>query len=292
MDRVLEGRLFYGGHLTDGCIGLKDGRIAKVAKTLGGGDRLVLENQIIVPGGIDLHVHFREPGLTHKEDFYSGSVAAAMGGTTFFMDMPNTRPATDTLENLKEKKEQAKKSVVDHGLEALLSPRATPELGMAATGFKWYYAPSTGVEGWTDIASAKRLVESTKAFTTVHVEKIVELKKGKAANLKEHSMSRPMEGEAAGIDEIAAHGIFNLHIAHCSTALALQRAGKAGYSAEMTLHHLLLDNEAASQNAYLKVNPPLRSREDRARLWNKFLEGEGIIATDHAPHTFQEKEDE
>src|SRR5512136_592768 len=120
MDVVVEGRVLLDKGLTDCCIGIEDGKIAKIAKTIGKADmRYDFTGKIVMPAGIDLHVHFREPGLTNKEDFRTGSTAAACGGVSFVLDMPNTKPPTRTVTDLKEKISLvSKKSFVDFGLAA------------------------------------------------------------------------------------------------------------------------------------------------------------------------------
>ena len=101
-------------------IAIEDGKIAEISKTCPEGDKEIdIEGQYVLPGLIDPHVHFRDPGLTYKEDFKSGSMAAAHGGFTFVMDMPNTKPATNTYKSFKEKMEIAKKkSCINFGLHA------------------------------------------------------------------------------------------------------------------------------------------------------------------------------
>ena len=290
MDVILEGRIFYSGALTHGCIGIKDGKIVKVAKTLGTQNVLNLGNMIIAPGGVDIHVHMREPGLTKKEDFLSGSNAAAAGGTTFFLDMPNTSPPTSNLERLAEKIDSASKSMVDYGLHALAGPSATAELGNRATGWKWYYGPSTGTVAWDDIASAKNLFRSSPGFTTLHAED-PRLFGPPGKDIAGHDRARPAECEISAVKKIASNGIFGLHVAHCSTSHCLLEAEKAGYSSEVTLHHLLLDT-SSSRGAFAKVNPPLRGEVHRRALFESFLRGDTIVASDHAPHTMEEKEQE
>jgi len=287
-DLVVEGRLFYGGSLTNGCIAIKDGKIVKVAKTILANDKLDVGRQIIIPGGVDLHVHFRQPGMTHKEDFIHGSTAAACGGTTFYLDMPNTKPHTSSMETFEKKISLAKDSVVDYGIAALLGPESPPELGHKTTAWKWYYGASTNATCWTDVGAAKDLLEKSPGFTTVHCED-PEKVAGGGKNLEEHSKNRPEQGEINAISSIAAGGLFGLNVAHCSSARVLAAAKKCGYSREITLHHLLLDT-SSHLGAYAKVNPPLRKKADRAALLEAFLMDDAVLATDHAPHTIDEKE--
>src|SRR5512137_3032225 len=114
MDLVVEGRAWYKGKLQHVCIGIEHGRISRVKKVLKGERHLDFNDRIILPGAIDVHTHMREPGMTRKEDFATGSVSAAFGGVTCFFDMPNTKPPAILNEDVLEKKELAsKKSWVD-----------------------------------------------------------------------------------------------------------------------------------------------------------------------------------
>jgi len=101
--RVLEGRAFFRGALEPLAVGIEEGRIARIAKTLTGEERTDYGDRLILPGAVDLHVHFRDPGATHKEDFGSGTAAAAIGGVTTVLDMPNTAPAVTTPRLYREK---------------------------------------------------------------------------------------------------------------------------------------------------------------------------------------------
>ena len=135
-DLILEGRILHNGDLTNACIGMKDGKIASIKRTMSG-EIKSFGNCILLPGGIDPHVHFRDPGFTHKEDFLSGTTAAAAGGVTCVLDMPNTTPAVTDASVLEEEDMIARKrSVIDYGLFAALTPttpiiRPPPLLGKA-----------------------------------------------------------------------------------------------------------------------------------------------------------------
>ena len=109
MDLVIEGRFFINGELKDTAIGIEDGKIVTVGNIVRGGDeRIVLKNKIILPGFMDPHVHFREPGLTYKEDFRSGTMSALFGGVTCVLDMPNTKPPSTDPRSLRDKKYESK----------------------------------------------------------------------------------------------------------------------------------------------------------------------------------------
>lgn len=122
---VIEGRAYVKGSIANWCIGIEDGKIAAIAKNLRGDEQLKFKDQIIFPGAIDPHVHFRDPGLTDKEDFATGSLAAAFAGITCVFDMPNTLPPSISKASFLEKKEAiAHKSWVDYGLFAGCVPGA------------------------------------------------------------------------------------------------------------------------------------------------------------------------
>ena len=119
MSLVIEGKAFVNGIFQDCCIGVKNGKISDIKKILKGDKHINFGNKLILPAGIDIHVHFRDPGMTIKEDFSSGSLAAAFGGISCFFDMPNTIPQTTNMQNLSDKIILAgKKSFVDFGVYA------------------------------------------------------------------------------------------------------------------------------------------------------------------------------
>ena len=119
MDLVVEGKIFNKGMFENACIGINNGKIVEIKKILKGGNHLDFKNKLILPAGIDAHVHFRDPGMTHKEDWKTGSLAAAFGGISCVFDMPNTIPQTTTIQDIKDKINSAKsKSYVDFGLYA------------------------------------------------------------------------------------------------------------------------------------------------------------------------------
>ncbi len=97
---VVKGKIFFRGSFENCCIGIDNGKITQIKKILKGDKTLDFENKLILPAGVDIHVHFREPGLTNKEDWYTGSVAAAFGGISCVFDMPNTIPQTTSIETI------------------------------------------------------------------------------------------------------------------------------------------------------------------------------------------------
>ena len=119
MDLSVEGKIYINGIFEQGCIGVENGKIVEIKKILKADEHYNFGNKLILPAGVDIHVHFRDPGMTHKEDFYTGSLAAAFGGISCVFDMPNNSPPTDNIACLDDKISiGSRKSVVDFGLFA------------------------------------------------------------------------------------------------------------------------------------------------------------------------------
>ncbi len=279
-------------------LAIEDGKIAKISKsTIEGEKEIDLNGQIVLPGLIDPHVHFRDPGLTYKEDFRTGSMAAANGGFTFVMDMPNTVPKTNTYDAFKEKQKIAEsKSVVNFGLHAGYS---TPEemekiLELNPMSFKVFMDLETDEDldrVFHDISNL-----SKKTIVTTHCEKRdIVLKSTKdfeeETDAIAYSYGRPAESEdesvAQAIGLSKKYGV-DLHICHLSTKNAMNLAISNNVSFEFTPHHLLYDNTAFNEfGTLIKTNPPLRENGKNITIGD--LNENSIIGTDHAPHSLEEK---
>ncbi len=292
--RIIRGRVFYRGRIEPLDIGVDErGKIAAIRKVLEGDDVEDHGDLLILPGGVDLHVHLREPGLTEKEDFASGTRSAAIGGVTTVVDMPNTKPPVTSRDALRSKAARLTgRAAVDYGLYgAPRTPGAVEDL-RAATAFKVYMAESTGglqieEEALRGVLEAAAPLEK---LTVAHAEDARLFAKDAPPNLAGHARARPKEAEVAAIRTLAKlHPGGRLHVAHVTCVEALD-AVPAGVTTEVTPHHLLLDF-GKPLRGFGKVNPPLRSPEDRETLWNAFASGRiDVVATDHAPHTREEKE--
>ena len=290
--RVVRGRVFYRGRLESLDLGIESGRFASIKKNVESRETIDYGERIILPGAIDLHVHMREPGLTEKEDFPSGTRCAALGGVTTVVDMPNTIPAVSTADALSAKRKILQgRSSVDYGLFG--APRistAVPDLA-AADAFKAYMAPSTGdlAVGEDALSGVIREVGAQGKILAVHAEDPRWFKRASARGLEGHSVSRPIESEVHAIETVATNrGHTAIHIAHVTCVAALD-AVPSGMSTEVTPHHLFLDFLSPS-GGLGKVNPPLRSPGDRRALWDAFRGGRiDLVASDHAPHTHDEK---
>lgn len=300
MDAVVKGKALLGSGLTDCCIGIEDGRIAKIAKVIERADRRYdFSGRLILPAGVDLHVHFREPGMTHKEDFETGSMAAAAGGVSFVLDMPNTKPPTRTASDIEEKVRLAsKKSYVCFGVAALLDERTDiGKVSKSATAFKIYLGETTGDLG-IDAKALPRLLADAKDSgipVFVHAEHVDPLEDSVEKNLVDHDRRRSarLETEAARAVLDATPAGAGVHLLHVTQAKILESARRVkGVTAEITPHHLLLDS-GMDLGTRGKINPPLRPKATRIKLWEAFADGlNDTLGSDHSPHTIDEKEED
>ncbi|MBX6378367.1 MAG: allantoinase AllB [Clostridia bacterium] len=271
---------------------------------------------LVLPGGVDAHVHFRDPGLTHKEDWESGSVAAAAGGVTTVLDMPNTDPPTADAASFALKVERARgRAWVDFGLFGLLSGAnadRVEELARAgAAGLKVFLGETTGGLPAPDVGElweALRTAAAVGLRVGFHAEDRSICRRAEATvraagleGLAAHAAARPPAAEAVAVDLVA--GLARLtgcpvHVFHLSSsegveAVARARAAGVAMTAETCPHYLLLslgDPLVEAAGAWAKVNPPLREGRHAAALWEGLLQGTiDYVASDHAPHAAAEK---
>ena len=289
-------------------IKVEDGKIADISKThIKGDDVIDIKNNYIMPGFIDPHIHFRDPGLTQKEDFKTGSLSAANGGFTTVIDMPNTVPKTNTYKALKEKIQIAKnKSVVNFELQA--GHNTLEEMEKMVTlnpiSFKIFMdlESDENLERIFEDLSTLKDTTDYNGLVATHCEKksIVEsetakLKAKKENNAIDYTYGRPTISEDESVKqaiELARANNLKLHICHLSSAKSLNLAKDASKSMpvswEFTPHHLLLDNSAYNvYGTFIKTNPPLRPKNESVSV--KDLDENSIIGTDHAPHTLEDK---
>ncbi len=268
----------------------------------------------VLPGLIDLHVHFRDPGLSYKEDFATGSLAAAFGGITTVVDMPNVVPPTSNVEGFQAKlAEASKKSLVDFGIIGVVFEENTPELPALAeagvVGFKIFMGETVGkLPSPSDggIIEALKVIARTGLRVGVHAEDNSIIKfyteKFKAEGRTDPVAfveSRPNVAEAECIGRAILFAQVTgarLHIYHMSSkeGVALVGAARArgqDVTAETGPHYLLLDYTYMEKvGSIQKINPPVRTKEDQNALWQGLLNGAvSAIATDHSPHTREEK---
>ncbi len=283
----MEGNLYLKGEIIKGCVGIEDGKIKSVKKILKGEEYLDFGEKLIMPAGIDVHVHFRDPGFTYKEDFSTGSMSAAFGGISCVLDMPNTKPQVNSVDIFKEKLSIAKrKSYVDFGLYADGNNDEIENLGKICSCFKIYSYEMD------DNLLEKKLNEIEKIGKTVsvHAEDKKFFKEIKILSLSDYLHSRPNEAEEKMVQKIVLMNKKKVHICHVSAKESVNGLENKNVTSEVTLHHLLL-NIDSDLGAKGKVNPPLRTEKDNEALWNALVNGTiDIVASDHAPHTIEEKQ--
>lgn len=262
--------------------------------------------KFLIPGVIDSHVHFRDPGFTEKEDWASGSRAAAAGGVTTVLDMPNTNPPTVTVAALEEKRKIAQeKSVVNFGLFMGAAGENDEELRHAKNiaGIKIYMGSSTGEllldkpEAWERIF---KIAKEKNVPVVVHAEdekRIQERMVEFAGHNEARTHAEIRDCECAVIATRAALELRKkignkLHLGHmtCKEEVDLvRRFADPNLSCEVTPHHLFFTEEDM-KDSFLKMNPPLRHKEDLLALWKALRDGTvTCLATDHAPHLREEK---
>ena len=252
--------------------------------------------RVILPGAIDIHTHMREPGITRKEDFASGTLSAAFGGVTCIFDMPNTKPATLTQENVEEKKALAsRKAWTDFGLFGGCSDSSDPSrIAAGVVGFKIYMSSATGNILLSEDPGIRRSLDLIRPFdkvVSVHAEDEHLIAAGQEQTPKDHDRNRPDKAEAKAIARLSSLGMNNrVNVCHVTSRPGIEALAMTNFSAEATPHHMLLDFNR-SKTGYAKVNPPLRRKEDREAVLKAFVDGKvGILASDHAPHIIEEKE--
>jgi len=296
MEVTLDGRALIGNELVKCCIGVEGGRIAAISKVLRGEDHYDYKDMLILPAAIDAHVHMREPGLTRKEDFDTGTLAAAFGGVSCVLDMPNTLPPVLSRGELEAKKEAiARKAWVDYGLFGGCAPgHNLLSMAPGVVGYKLYMASTTGemlVREDDGIYQVLKQVKATGKVLSVHAEDERLIRKRREIRLEDHMENRPPESEVSAIRRLSSLTDYaRIHVCHVSSHQALEALEGLPYTREVTPHHLLL-SARRDLGGYGKANPPLRSETNRAALFGAFAEGRiDILASDHAPHTMDEKE--
>ncbi len=306
MDLTIEGNVYLEGDFHHCCIGVEQGKIAGIKKTLRSKQHYDMGNRLILPAGIDIHTHMREPGLVYKEDFSTGTQAALFGGISCICDMPNTIPPITSAALVKEKIACAnKKSYCDFGVYAGLNNANLEnilDLGRVCTGFKIYLGESTHslTLDVPQLPAVFRKIAATNRLVLVHAEdqRCLAQHYRKTGGLKEHLQARPATCEEQAIQAVlsAASDNVRVHICHLSSCEGLevlkQRSGNV--SCGVTPHHMLLDvGGHLTPQTHYKVNPPLRTEFDRNALFEAASKGlVSVVESDHAPHTLDDKEAE
>lgn len=319
---LANGLIINDGYRFVGAVTIANGMIQKVdcgAIDLSQIDSKIYDvidcsGKLVLPGAIDEHVHFREPGMTEKGDIYSESRAAIAGGVTSFFDMPNTRPATTSIEAWEEKNRiAAEKSaanyaffmgVTNSNVDQILDSDPT-----RVPGAKLFLGSSTGNMLVNDDSIIGTLFRRYKGVIAVHAESEKIIAASREALQKEYPDGVPVElhhilrsrqacTAASGYAvELARRTNARLHLMHISTAdeLSFLSAGpiiNKRITAETCPHYLLFNNESITQTGGLtKCNPAIKTEDDRQALIRALNEDKiDVIATDHAPHLLQQKQ--
>jgi len=307
---INEGKIF----LAD--VFIQNGLIAQIGLSLDvqADKRIDAEGKYLIPGVIDDQVHFREPGLTHKGELYTESKAAVAGGITSFMEMPNTKPQTLTQELLEQKYQRAKEvslanysffmGASNDNLEEVLK---TDPKNVGA--IKIFMGSSTGNMLVDDKSVLENIFEKSKMLIAVHCEDEATIQQntahyksiyGEDVPIEMHAKIRSDEAcykSSSMAIELAKKHNTRLHVFHLSTAKEMELfrndipLDEKRITAEVCIHHLWFDDSQYSdKGTHIKWNPAVKSKADKEAVFEALLDDRiDIIATDHAPHTLEEK---
>ena len=311
-------RIVNEGQISTGDVLISNGRIEKIAAQLGnipGVQEINGENKYLLPGAIDDQVHFREPGLTHKGSIYTEARAAVAGGVTGFMEMPNTQPPALSQALLEEKYDiAANVSLANYSFfmgtsnDNMDEALKTNDKKKDICGIKIFMGSSTGNMLVDNHLSLDRLFRESEVLIATHceVEKMIRDNYNRIKQDKEvlepsdHPIIRDDEAcfeSSLTAIQFAKKYDSRLHILHISTARELQLFSnmlpleKKRITAEVCVHHLHFTADDYPRLGYqIKCNPAIKAKENKDALWKALLDDRlDVIATDHAPHTWEEK---
>jgi len=273
------------------------------------------EGQLLLPGVIDDQVHFRDPGMPQKGNLYTESRAAVAGGTTSFMDMPNVKPQTITQDLLKERyKLGAEKSLANYSFYMGATNDNLKEIlktdPKTVCGIKVFMGSSTGNMLVDDVDTLSQIFEKAPILIATHCEDTPTIEKNQAEYLKKYGADIPMEfhgkirsaeacyKSSAKAIELAKKHNTRLHILHLSSAMEMDLFDNTipskdkRITAEVCVHHLWFDDrDYSKKKSRIRWNPAIKTKEDKDKLWEALLDDRlDIVATDHAPHTKEEKD--
>ena len=308
---VNEGQIFRSD------VFINDGFIAQISNTIKANADIIIDadGKYLIPGVIDDQVHFREPGLTHKAEIYTESKAAVAGGITSFMEMPNTKPHTLTQELLEEKYKRASEvSLANYSFfmgasnDNLDEVLKTNPRNVGAV--KIFMGSSTGNMLVDNKAVLEKIFKESKMLIAVHCEdeeivkanaELARQEFGEDVPIEEHPKIRSVEAcykSSSMAIELAKKHDTRLHVFHLSTAKEIELfrndipLEEKRITSEVCIHHLWFDDsQYAEKGTHIKWNPAVKSKMDRDQLFQALLDDKlDIIATDHAPHTLEEKD--
>ncbi|MCL2317744.1 MAG: dihydroorotase [Methanomassiliicoccaceae archaeon] len=294
-DLVVCGRAFVKNEIKYSEIGITDGKISAVGSSiLGGEKRIEVPGGVILPGFIDPHVHFRDPGMTEKEDFPSGTLSAVHAGVTCVLDMPNTIPPVIDVNSLKDKKDKVKgRAFTDYGLFAAVTPGCKASaLAPMVPGFKLFMGSTTGKILLNDDVEIRKTLKDIFAAgkrVSVHAEDDSMISRTPEKDCRDHLRNRPVEAEINALKRLSYFRGQKMNICHNTNADSVSLANELGFTTEVTMHHLFFEPDKFSSSEY-KVNPPLRNTAVKDKLYSSFIAGKiSMFGSDHAPHTVSDK---
>ncbi|MCD6501405.1 amidohydrolase family protein [bacterium] len=288
-------------------IRVANGKIVEIGIALDDGEVVDADGLLIIPGGIDPHVHFDEPGYTHREDFFHGSSAAASSGITTVIDMPCTSvPPVTNLENLRRKLDViSKRAVVDYGLFGGVSrqsfdeafPKNMRDLASQILGFKTYFI--SGMKSFERL-DHYRFEKVLKVARELHLPLLLHAEDFDYVDAATEDIrpyrdgplayydSRPEAAEILAVEsavEMAENVGAELHIVHLATPRAAEFVGRGKISGETAPHYLAFDlRDFERMGSALKTTPPVKSPGSAERLWRMLADGKiAFVASDHAP---------
>jgi dihydroorotase len=314
---IHNGQIVHPDGIVDASIAIHDGQILAI----GAPDAMPTATETfdagglhILPGAIDVHVHFRDPGYTHKEDWDTGSAAAAFGGVTTVFDMPNTVPATANASALSDKHAIASsRARVDYGLYGFLGEDTianVPEMVAGGViGFKLYMGetfgrlptPSTGamLEAFEIVAPTGKRISLHAETASIMARREARMRNAGRTDPLAHLAARPAIVAVEAVSRAAILAEWTgarIHILHISSAeelrpLAEAKARGVDITGETCPHYLFLSADDYDRcGGVIRVNPPVREARNQQPLWQALTSGVlDIVATDHAPHTPPEK---
>lgn len=304
------------GRILEGDLLIRNGRIEQISAEIAvpeGARVLDAEGHTLIPGMIDDQVHFREPGATHKGDMHSESRAAVAGGITSFMDMPNTNPQTTTRQALEAKYDLAAgRALANHAFYLGATNDNLDEIvaldPKQACGVKVFMGASTGNMLVNNEAALEAIFRDAPLLIATHCEDTPTIQRQEDIYREKYGEDVPMEchpeirnAEACYLSSSMAVALAKkhdtrLHVLHLTTEreLDLFQPGPPDskrITAEACVHHLYFDDrDYARKGSFIKCNPAVKSKSDRDALRKALLDGRiDVVATDHAPHTLDEK---
>lgn len=307
-DLILEnGCVWTPGGPVETSIGVSGGKIAGLGVSGDAAQRIDCTGLTILPGVIDSQVHFREPGLEHKEDLESGSRAAVLGGVTAVFEMPNTKPNTDSAERIHDKLRRAHHRMwCDHAFYVGATAANAEQLGElervpGTAGVKIFMGASTGDLLVSEDSDLARVLAHGHRRVAIHAEDEARMNARQSLRVAGDPSSHPIwrDDESAllatqRIIRLARAARRRIHILHITTPAELELIAhhKDLVTCELTPQHLTLAGEDAYPRlgSFAQMNPPIRSASHRDGLWYWLNQGVAdVIGSDHAPHTRTEK---